>query len=507
MKKNIKLLISIMIAGLSFAIGYFVNFFLTRFITDNVGTDAQGYVTLCKTFATYVVVATTALNSYAARFITLEYHKGNIEKAKIYYNSVFGANLVVGGLFFLLSIILTPFIGSILSVPSSLKNDVTILFVLVFFNLFISLISTAFQAATYIKDKVYLSSIFRCVSYVMEAVSLLCLYNLFSPKVLYTGIGLIVATLVTSYGYFFITKKFTPDLTIDLKKIDLKSIKELVVAGVWNSVNGLGNTLNSGLDMLVSNAVLSAVAMGQVSIVKSIVNIFSGLYQMVAQPFQPRFLHSYAEKDNNRLLHDLKLSMRISGLISNLAFSGVVAFGLSYFKLWLPNQDTNLLYRLTVIAVATSVLEGAMYPLYYIYTLTIKNKIPCIITIIGGLANVLGMVLLIKYTSLGIYAVFITTAIIMNVINGITNPIYMSKCLGLSFSTFYPSILRHVVSCLVMTVVIKKIGDIINPSSWIELIFGAIIATILGGFIHVLIAFNFTEIKSYVGKAVRMLKK
>ena len=48
-----------------------------------------------------------------------------------------------------------------------------------------------------------------------------------------------------------------------------------------------------------------------------------------------------------------------------------------------------------------SVVEGPIYPLYYIYTLTVRNKIPCIITVIGGILNVAGMAILVKYSSLG----------------------------------------------------------------------------------------------------------
>ena len=73
--------------------------------------------------------------------------------------------------------------------------------------------------------------------------------------------------------------------------------------------------------------------------------------------------------------------------------------------------------------------EGCVYPLYYIYTLKVKNKIPCMVTIIGGICNVVAMFLLIKYTNLGVFAIVLTTAVVMNVINLVTNPLYMSHCL------------------------------------------------------------------------------
>ena len=88
-----KVFIVMAASGAAFAINYLINFFLTPFITKNLGTDAYGYVTLAKTIASYAVIITTALNSYAARFITIEYHKEDYEKANVYFNSVFFADL------------------------------------------------------------------------------------------------------------------------------------------------------------------------------------------------------------------------------------------------------------------------------------------------------------------------------------------------------------------------------------------------------------------------------
>lgn len=44
-----------------------------------------------------------------------------------------------------------------------------------------------------------------------------------------------------------------------------------------------------------------------------------------------------------------------------------------------------------------------MRPIYYVYTLTLKNKLPCWITIAGGFLNVVSMYVLLKYTQMGVY--------------------------------------------------------------------------------------------------------
>ncbi len=61
--------------------------------------EANGFVTLANNFVTYANLIVTALNSMAARFITVEYVKKNYKKANLYYNSVFWGNLIVVAVF------------------------------------------------------------------------------------------------------------------------------------------------------------------------------------------------------------------------------------------------------------------------------------------------------------------------------------------------------------------------------------------------------------------------
>ena len=55
--------------------------------------------------------------------------------------------------------------------------------------------------------------------------------------------------------------------------------------------------------------------------------------------------------------------MRICGYFSNVAFAGFVVLGWTYFKLWIPNEDTNILYVLAILTIVSSVTEGVVQPL------------------------------------------------------------------------------------------------------------------------------------------------
>lgn len=73
--------------------------------------------------------------------------------------------------------------------------------------------------------------------------------------------------------------------------------------------------------------------------------------------------------------------------------TGVLAVGLNIiinFVLiqYIPTQDYYTIYILTILALLPAISEGCKFPLYHIYALTLKNRISCYVTIIGGVLNV-----------------------------------------------------------------------------------------------------------------------
>lgn len=488
--RYLHLLQTIFVTGFAFAINYGINLMLTPYITDNVGTEAYGFVSLAKQFAQYAAIITTALNSFASRYITIEYHKGNKLQSNEFFNSVFFGDLALGSFIFIIALACLIFLERLIKIPENLVNDVKLLFLLVFINFWVTTVFSVFSSAAFVVNKLDVVGIFKVLSYATEAIVLYVIYVVFPSKVFFVGIGLIAASLVVALSNIWIQKKYTTDLSVKKKYFSTQAVKKLLLNGIWTSINSLGNILNNGLDLIVCNLLLSPLAMGQVAISKTIDSIFHSLYQLVGQAFHPLFLKSYAKNDPSKLLSDLKLSMKISGLFSNLAFSGFVALGLVYYKLWIPTQDIEFIYRITVITILTSVSAGPMSPLYYIYILTTKRRIPCIITLTGGLLNVVTMYLLITYTDIGAYAVVWTTSVIMSIINFVTNPLYMAYTLKLPWYTFYPNIIRIVVSCLVLSIVFRGLTILYMPQSWITLIICILIYTCIGAILHTAIVFE-----------------
>ena len=489
---------TMLVTGMAYVVNYGITLILTPYITRTVGTEAYGFVTLAKQFTQYATIVTTALNIYAARYIGLSYHRGDIDQANRYYASVFWGDVYLGFALLALALLMTFFLDRLISVPTQLVADVKLLFVFSFTAFWVTTVFSVFGCAGYVCNRMDWKGYFKVLSYITNALVLVAAYLLFPARVAWVGLGTLSAALVIALSDLWMSRKLLPVLHVARENYSFAAVRLLVMEGFWASFNMVGNLLNSGLDLLVCNQMLSSLAMGQLAIAKTVDTIVQSLYTVVDQAFIPHFLKTYAERGKEDLLKQLKISMKVSGLLANVAFAGFAALGQAFYRLWIPGEDTELIYRLTVVTIMTCIPNGAMHPLYYIYTLKLKQKFPCYVTLLGGLFNVAGMYVLIRYAHMGVYAVAWTTVAVMSFINFVSNPLYMAHVLELPAGTFYPDIIRNVISCGVITACLTGLSRLYTPHGWLSLILCAGVCGVIGAVLHVGIACSREQQKALV---------
>lgn len=488
-----KLALTLATTGIATILAFGINFFITPLVTEKLGTAAYGFITLANTFVSYAMIVMTALSSYATRFIAVEYHKGNQKKASSYFSTLIVAGFILSTVLFSILTLIAINVGSFMDVPENLLPDVVYLMLLVFVNFLVTMAGTFFSCAAYIKNKLDVYGIIQSFSYIAEAMILLICYSSMPPMTWYYGAALLVAGIIVTLGNVWIYRRYANEIEIKVSYFSFSDLKTLLVNGVWNSVNALGNTLNSGLDLVISNIYLNAACMGQIAISKTFSGVFSRLFQLISQAFQPLFLESYSRGDKRRLSEELNLSMKLSSYVSNVLFAGFFALCPAFYRLWIPGQDVEVLYILTMLTVACSAAEGPVNPLYYVYTLTTKNRLPCFMTLFGGLINVVGMAFLLTCTRLGLYAVPLTTAVIMGLINLVFNPMYIAHCLGEKLLTFYPALLRVAASLGFMCIAFSFVVMLVPNETWFGFVLSAVICVAVGAIVHLAVALNKDE--------------
>ena len=143
--KDKALIINTIASFVTFIVGLGIAFFFTPFLTDTVGEEAYGFVSLGNNVINYITILTVALNSVAGRFITIEYHQGKKKEANEYFSSVLMANIAIIPVILAVAVPVILNAEKLLDIPVELEESVKLLFFFILFNFIITLISTVYS--------------------------------------------------------------------------------------------------------------------------------------------------------------------------------------------------------------------------------------------------------------------------------------------------------------------------------------------------------------------------
>lgn len=451
MKKNIgispnqMLVINMASNFMSLAVTFGISFFLSPYIVKTVGVEAYGFVGLANNFISYASLITIALNALSGRFITIAIHEKNYEKANRYYSSVFLANCLISVVLLLIGIIAWIYLEYLISIPASILWDVKLLFAALFVNCIIGTVGSVFSVSTFATNKLYISSFRSIESSIIRAVVLVGLFALFSPKVSYLGITTLITGVYCMAFNIHYMHKLLPELHIKRTSFNFASVKELVSSGVWSLITRIGSLLTDGLDLLITNIFINPTAMGVLSLAKTVPSLITTVVGSISGVFSPNFTILYAQNKHEELVAAVKQSMKIMGVISNLPIIVLIVCGERFFSLWQPTQDARQLQILSLLTCAGLIVNGGINCIYNIFTVVNKLKLNAIILTISGLLSTLIVLIILKTTNLGIFAVAGVSTVILILKNIFIIVPYGAKCLNMKWYALYPEVIKPIV--------------------------------------------------------------
>lgn len=478
--RNIQMIINLIANLISFAVTLGISFFLSPYIVQKLGAEANGFVTLANNFISYATLVKTALNSVGSRYIIVAYHRGEIDKVNKYYSSLFFGDLIIGIASLIVGLACIFRLENLINIPDNLLLDTKILFFLVFCNFSFNTIAAVFSSAPYIKNKIYLQSIRDIQCNVIRAILLILLFALLRPRVFFLGIGTIVSGVILIIYNYIYKCKLVPELKVRKKNFSWSSIKELLSQGVWSSVSSLGEMLLTSFDLLITNLFINVTEMGILSVAKSVPAMISGIGQTMASVFFPEITICYAKNDTKGLVTVVNQSCMIIGAIVTIPLAYLVIFGSEFYGLWQPTLDSEKLQILSILTCAGFILCAGCNSISTIFTVTLHVKESALSVLITGVINTVLTLVLVKTTNLGIYAV----AGVSSIVETVRMLVYIvpnaTKYVGLKITTFYPVIIKSFMSTLVLCIMGLGLKQIVICNTWLKLIVIAVIFGILG---------------------------
>ncbi len=484
-----------------------ITIFLLPYISNTIGIEAYGYVSLSSNIIQYIDLIASTINVYAVRYISIEYHRGNKADAEKYYSSVAIFDMV----FVIVSVpVLCSFLrnlDNILNVNGKLLSDVRLLFLFAFISYSITIIGTVFSSAAFVKDILYKESANKAIGNILKITVLLLLFYVFRPHVWYVPTADCICTLFILLGNLIITKNYLNDIKIRPMMASVKLIAEIASKGIWNTISHMGSILNSGLDLIVTNIFLGETEMGLLSIPKTISVFVSKIQSAVGVSFRPQLLKYYSKNQVKELENGLYISMKCCGAVPCVVLSVFFTFGLSFLEMWIPKQNNILIYELTLLTFMSDTVTGLTGPLSYGTVLTGKLKVTSISILISGVFNVALMYVLLSVTQWGLFAVAFTTIIGNFFVQFLVIPLYVGKILNISIKLLYLQIIRFFISILINVIMIYLLFGRFYINEWMDMILLMGISSVISFVIYIGTMLNKKEKMILVSIVSNKIKK
>lgn len=480
--KNKQLALNMISQIIVFIVQVGITFKLTPFIVSSLGIDSYGFVGLSNNIIGYMQVATVALNSMAGRFITIEYHKGNIEKANKYFSSVFYANFFIGLILLVVSVGLLYYLEYILTIPESLNADVKWLFAILCINSVLLLIFNVYTVAPFIKNRIEITAMRNLFSNLIRAAILLILFGFCGSHLWYMGCSALLCSVYLCIANFSIKNKLTPELGVDRKNFDYTCVKELLQSGAWNLIGKLGDILQRGCDLLFANWFISAAAMGILSITTQIPFMILSVFAMLSSSFAPSMTKEFALGNLDAFFKDVQSSIRILSILTIIPISALYVYGDIFYQLWMPGQDAVLLQQLTIVGTFALIVTQPLDSFWNIFTITNKIKGSSLFMIANSIVVFVTVLVCLIFTDDIVTKMFIIAGVrsCYGVLRGLFFlPIYGACCLNQTWSYFYKSLAKPLIGLTVTLALLFLLRLIYIPDTWLTFLLMTLVVMVV----------------------------
>ncbi len=486
-----------------------INFFLSPFIVEHLGVEANGYITLANNFISYISLIKIALDSMCGRFVLIEIRKGNIREANEYYTSVLFGDWFLAAVLIVPVTIFVAFIDKFIQVDGIGLTDVRLLFAFVFAGFFIPLCLPKWANATYVTNNLYLRSIKSALSAIVRAISIYFLFLLCEPAAYFVAVAGLIMKAVEFVCEFFFKRKLLPGVRVKREYFNFKKLKTLLTSGIWNTVSKCGDLLLEGLDILIANLYIDPMAAGILSLSKIVPNMINQITGTITTTFGPKITYQYADSNIKNIVKEVKNDIKLTSLIAGIPIGITIVFGVDFFSLWVPSQDSGQLALLATIALIGVLATGISKCVTNIFTMANKLKLNSIVMILSGLINVGVVFILLNTTNLGIYAIALMSSIVAIVRTFAFIAPYGAICIGEHPLTFFGALIKGMLNVLISVIVGLVVLSVSSlfAVTWLRFFLSVCVAALITLIIDFCLVLNRSERDKFKQAFSKLLKK
>jgi len=420
---------------------YFVNFLqmalgilIVPFLILKLGKEAFGLVILVESTIAIFEAMVLSVRIALSRHATFALAQDNLDEFIKYLSTGKFILFVIGLVVLVVGGLVSYFFAQIFSVPSSLVNQSSGLFLLVIFSFFITIPNIIYWSILYSKQRFDLINLASSFGLIFRAISIFILFSILPSKYISLvtyGLIFLLMKLVENSMIYLWHKNIMPGIKLTLKNFQYNKVKEILSFSGYTSLSTISTMLYENTANILINIFYGPAFNAIYGISLKIPIAMNNIFLRSTWSLAPTITDLVAKKDTDRLQKILFTYSKLLCIVTLPAILLIMVLSSAIIHLWVGNNFLQ----------AAGLLSIHLVPLMLILPLSVVNltvnayakvKVPSQVTFLIAVINVALGIFLAKICHLNLYGFAISAAICTIINSAIFLPFYSCKIAGLS---------------------------------------------------------------------------
>jgi len=319
---------------------------------------------------------------------------------------------------------------------------------------------------------------------VLVIVLLLKGYGLITMGLIFGGSEIVIRSL-----QLFLAHRLLPNISISLKSIDLKLLREMLAYGINTFLYATAVLVIYKASDLIIGIFIGTAEVSQFAIAAAAVLLLSQFLQTFTKAIKPAVSDLDAREDHRRIREMSFLMQKYSLLLIIPAGCFLIFMGREFLSIWVGSkfQDPTVVNRMGVILAILAVaqcLRLAQHSNFLVLVGKGEHKVFGLLTALSAISFVILSVFSVKVLQLGLMGIAWSNFLPITILSGLILPMYFNHKMKISLKeniqlVWVPALLGTMPSVIVI-IIWKHLAP---PASWLEImgvIATAIVLTLCG---------------------------
>ena len=454
--------------------GAAVTFFLIRFFLSQLGESRYGIWVLIGSIFQYRRLLDMGMNSSIDRFIPVNLARRDDDAIQRVISTSLFFFVVLAVVLCIMTLLLYDNFGTWFTIAPDMVGTAGVLVLIVGASFVLSMplqVSSALLCGLQRYDILNLTELLMILLRTFVVVILLGQgFGLLTMGLVYGASEVLVR--ITQFVY---AKKLLPDVSISIRSIDFKLLKEMLGYGINTFLYRTGGMLILKATDLVIAIYIGTAEVSQFAVAIAGILLLSQMLRAFAAAIKPAVSDLDARDEHYRVREISFLMQKYSLLLIIPAACFLIVMGREFLHVWVGGkfQDPNIVNSLAVVLAILTVghcLRLSQYSNFLVLVGKGDHKIFGLLAIVTGLLCISASIVSIKVFNLGLIGIAWSNSVPMVLVSGIVLPIYFNWKMKISMREIIVRILWPVFLGSMPTVILINLWKYFHsPASWMSI--------------------------------------